>query len=64
MVKAVGVAVNDNPFGVGGLGSIPWPVKLDTVSPTARHRCDVFWSCVAQAQSRRDGPRHSSHASA
>ena len=24
---------------VGGL--IPGPVKLDTVSPTARHRCDV-----------------------
>ena len=23
-------------------GSIPWPVKSDKVSPTARHRCDDF----------------------
>ena len=24
-------------IGVEGFGSIPWPVKLDTVSPTAHH---------------------------
>ena len=33
-------------------------------SPTARHRCDVFFgarSCVAQALSSGDGPRASSH---
>ena len=30
---------NDIAPGAGGL--IPGPVKSDTVSPTARHRCDI-----------------------
>ena len=46
-------------------GSLPRPVKSDTVSKTARHRCDVFSECVAQALSRGDArPRHSLRASA
>ena len=31
----------DIAIGAGSLGSIPGPVKLDTVSSTARHRCNV-----------------------
>ena len=27
-------------------GSNPWLVKSDTASPTARHRCDVFFGAV------------------
>ena len=44
-------------------GSIPRAVKSDTVSPTARNRCNVLRSCVAKAVSCGDRP-HSLHASA
>ena len=37
----VNIVVNDIAIGAGGLGSIPGTMKSDTVSPTARHRCDV-----------------------
>ena len=38
-------------------GSIPGPVKFDTVSPTARHRCDVFLElCHPGAKPRRWTP--------
>ena len=43
-------------------GSIPEPVKSDTLLPTAHRCCDVSSNCVAQALSRVDGPRHSFHA--
>ena len=39
---------------VCGFGSIHGPVKFDTVSPTARHRCDVSSKlCWPGAQPRR-----------
>ena len=34
MIKNIAIAA-------GSLGSLPSPVKSDTVSPTARHRCDA-----------------------
>ena len=37
-------------------GLIPGPVKLDTLSPTARHRCDVLRSCVVQVLTARMSP--------
>ena len=38
----------------GGLGSIPGPVRSDTVSPTARYCCDVSSElCCPDAKSRR-----------
>ena len=38
-------------------GSIPGPVKLDTVSPTIRHRCDVSSElCCPGAKPRRWAP--------
>ena len=37
-------------------GSIPGPVKSDTVLPTARHRCDVSSELSCQVLSRGDGP--------
>ena len=43
--------------------SIPGSVKSDTVSPTARHRCDVSLELCCPV-SREDGPRHSLRASA
>ena len=36
-----GGAVEDIAIDAKSPGSIPWPFKWDTVSPTARHRCDV-----------------------
>ena len=45
-------------------GSIPGPIKLDTVSPRARTATTFLRSCVAHALSREDEPRHSLHASA
>ena len=46
-----------------GLWSISGPVQLDTESPVARTAATFLRSCVAQALSRRDGSRHSLHAS-
>ena len=37
--------------------------QIDTLPPTARHRCGVSSERVAQALSRVDGSRHSKHAS-
>ena len=48
----------------GDWGSIPKLFESNTVSPTARYRCDALRRYVAQALSRGDGPRHSLHASA
>ena len=55
----VGVMVIDtaNGGGVSGFGLIAWPFKLDAVATTAT----FLRSCVAQALSRGDGPRHSLH---
>ena len=41
------------------MGLISEPVKLDTVSPTARHAATFLRSCVAQALSRGDKSHHS-----
>ena len=44
-------------IGAGGLASIPGPVKSDTVSPTARHRCNVTLElCCPGAKPRRWAP--------
>ena len=43
--------LQDIAIGSGGLGSNPAPVKLETVPPTARHRCDVSLGCVVHALS-------------
>ena len=51
-------AVNTS-FSVRGVwGSIPRLVKLDTVSPTARHHCDVFFElcCPGTMQQRWASP--------
>ena len=45
-------------IGAEGLGFKSRVGLVGTVSRTARHRCDVFRSCVAQALSHGDGPRH------
>ena len=37
-------------------------LRLQTVSPTEYHCCDVFSCCVGQVLSRTDDPRHSLHA--
>ena len=43
--------------------SIPGPVKLDTIPPTARYRCDVSSELCSQVISRGDELRHSLHIS-
>ena len=55
----VGVMVIDtaNGGGVSGFGLIARPFKLDAVATPAT----FLRSCVAQALSRGDGPRHSLH---
>ena len=41
-------------FGGGGLGSIPGAGQIGTLSPTARHRCDVSLDlCCPGAMPRR-----------
>ena len=40
--EPVGGVIRDVDVGAGGFGSIPRPVKSDTVSSPARHRCDVL----------------------
>ena len=40
------------------MSSVRGPISLDTMSLTARHCCDVFRSCAAQAPTCEDGPRH------
>ena len=40
-----------------------WNPGLVTLTPTARHRCNISsLRCVARALCRGDGPRHSLHA--
>ena len=49
--RAYGLLITDNAaINARDVGSIPNPVNLDSVSPTARHRCDVsgVLSCVDQ----------------
>ena len=46
------------------MGSILRSIESDTVSPTLSTAVTLLRSCVAQALSRGDGPRHSLHASA
>ena len=58
----ISVVVKGITIGAEGRGSIPGPVKSDTMSSTARRRFDVFMCC--QALCRGDGPRHSLPASA
>ena len=38
--RPVGVVVKDTTIGAGGLQLVAGPVKLDTGSPVARHRCE------------------------
>ena len=38
--QPVSVAVKDIAIDAGDVGAITCPVKSDTASPTARHRCD------------------------
>ena len=46
--------LNDIAIGAGGIRSIPGPVKSDTMSPTARHCCDVSLKLYSpDAKSRR-----------
>ena len=40
-IEITGLLVKVVAIDAGGLGSIPRPVKSDTVSPTVRHRGDV-----------------------
>ena len=51
-------------IGAEGLGLDSGSVKSDTVSQTTRPPAIYFRSCVGQALSRGDGPRHSLYASA
>ena len=55
--------VSGNSISVGGLGSIPSPVKPDTVSPTARHCCDISQElcCTGTKPWRRSATRYSLH---
>ena len=45
------------------LGLIPWPIKSDTVLPTARLRCDVS-TVLSRRKAAEMGPANSLHASA
>ena len=59
-IQPVDKMVDDVTIGAGGLGSIPRPFKLDTVtngSPSLRR------FCVAQALCHGEESRHSFHAS-
>ena len=49
-------------IGAGGLGFDSRAGQIGTVSPTARHRCDVSSELCNPARSYGDGPRHSLHA--
>ena len=53
----VSAVVQDIAIGAEGVGSIPGPVKSDTVSLPARHRCDVSSElCCRGARMRRWAP--------
>ena len=56
------VVVEDTVNDAESLGSIPGSAKLDTVSPTIRHRCDVSSELHCPGSNPLDGPRHSLHA--
>ena len=53
--RSVAVMVKDIALEREVWGSIPWPVKSDTLSSKTRH-FDVSSSCVAQALSCGNGP--------
>ena len=59
---SVCVAAEDTTNGARGLGSIPGPVT-SAKSPTLANIAMFFLSCVTQALSRGDGPRHLLYAS-
>ena len=58
-VWPVGVVVEDTAVGEEDHGSIPGPFNLVTVSPMARHRCDVSSELCCPRASPEDGAGHS-----
>ena len=61
--RPVSSVLKSNAFGWKVWGSIPAPVKSDTMLPTARHRCYVSSELCCPAPSREDGSHHPLHAS-
>ena len=57
--RSGGGVIQDIALGRKVLSSVPGPIKRDTLSPTARHRCDVS---VAEGLIR-DDPGHWPHVS-
>ena len=61
---SVSLAVKAHAIGAGDRKFDSRAGQIGKVLPTIRHRCNVFWSCVAQTLSSGNRPRRSLKASA